>query len=49
MAGLAGVNKHGRRACRGQGGRNLGANVPALAHAGDHHAAFDVEHHLNGL
>ena len=49
MAGFARMNKHGGRACRGQCGGNLGANVPALAHAGDHHAAFDVEHHLNGL
>ena len=49
VAGFSGVNKHGRCACRRQGGCYFGANVPALAHAGDHHAAFDVEHHLNGL
>ena len=43
------MHKHGGGACRRQGGGNFGADVPALAHAGDNHAAFDVEHHLNGL
>ena len=49
MTGLAWVNKHGRGAGRCQGGGNLAANVAALAHASDDHAALHAQHQVHGL
>ncbi len=40
MARFGGVHKARRRAGGGEGGRELAADMAALAHAGDDHAAF---------
>ena len=48
MAGLSGVNKHGRGAGRCQRGGDLAADVAALAHAHHNHPATAGQHDLHG-
>ena len=48
MARLGRMHEEGRRAGGGEGGGDLGADVPALAHAGHDDAALGVVDHPAG-